>query len=355
MIACFMSVQVLPAFGQMAGPSNPSQSEASRVSGSSFGSQDEKAQQVLPYIPLMEGNGPQSLNTLSYQVHILGEVLRPGTYRVPASTRLSEAIQIAGGMMERGSDRRIELRRGGGSRRADLLGFKIFGNLDANPYLMDNDVIFVPLRKTVIQIEGAVKRPGVYELQNEKTIKDVMKLAGGISIGNDDPAPIRVIRFENGKKNVLNVENSEQGRRAFRVQNGDVIILPQFLIAKKSFDYNVSKIPGDNKLFYPSYEERVFVLGAVAKPGPYPFNPYYDLRQYLTLAGGTNKLAKSKKIKIISALGSTTRANNQTEINPGDTIVVPERYMAPESLVSLIVGIASSIVGTTAVILSVTK
>ena len=29
-----------------------------------------------------------------YQVHILGEVVAPGTYRVPASTRLSEAIDI---------------------------------------------------------------------------------------------------------------------------------------------------------------------------------------------------------------------------------------------------------------------
>src|SRR3989338_2283686 len=52
-----------------------------------------------------------SMSGLMYQVHILGEVKMPGTYRITASDRLSEVLKKAGGVDEQGSERNIEVRR----------------------------------------------------------------------------------------------------------------------------------------------------------------------------------------------------------------------------------------------------
>lgn len=338
------------------------QLEPGRISGSSFGTKPKEEKQVPQILsPPVPGGGMSQFQEsmtggLTYQVHILGEVNKPGTYRITASTRLSEALQLAGGILEHGSERQIQIRRNDGrGRRVDLLSFKLFGNLDANPYLLDNDVIFVPLRDRVVEIEGAIKRPGYYELKNERTLQDVVKLAGGFTAGVGAPIPIKVIRYDHGGKELLDIENTEASRNHFAVVDADVIFIPHILTEKNIFDYNIARLPGEHQLFYPSYDERVFVLGAVDQPGPYPFSPYYNVRQYLTLAGGTTKLAKVKKIKIIQTDGKIAKPDNRTPINPGDTIVVPEKYMAPETFATLMIGITSSLVAITASVLSLTQ
>lgn len=329
-----------------------------RLKNSSFGSQDrpdqkqelERKSTEMNISPLGGGVG------LFYQVHILGEVANPGTYRVTASTRLSEALNLAGGIMERGSQRRIQLRRrDGGGRSVDLVSFKILGSLDQNPFLLDNDVIFVPLTGKVVQIAGAVKRPGSYELIKERNIADLLKVAGGFESGVSEHTPIKVIRYVGGKKNLIDVENDPSALRGFELAGADVVVVPHVLTEDTQFDYNVARLPGDNPLFLPSYEERVFVLGAVENAGPYAFSPYYNIRQYLTLAGGTTKLAKLKKIRVITVDGKTIKAANNTKVNPGDTIVVPEKYMSPENVVSLVLGITTSILGITTTILTLTR
>lgn len=337
---------------------DPSLQDNGPEAGGSFRKLEKKdKKEPLP----TDGRGPElllpSFGTLTYQVHVLGEVANPGTYRLPASTRLSEAIGQAGGLLERGSERRIELRRRGGEGRVvDLLSFKVLGNLDANPYLLDNDVVFVPLKKNVVQIEGAVRRPGTYEIKTENSLENLVRLVGGFSPGAGNVFPIKVVRFEGGRKEILDVENTKDGRHRFKLRNADVVVVSHIFTGDKKFDYNLARLPGDNPLFYPSYEERVFVLGAVAKPGPYSFSPYFGVRQYLTLAGGTTKLAKVKKIVVIHSDGTTRKVGkDKVEMNPGDTIVVPEKYMAPENVVSLVLGITTSILGITTTILTLTR
>lgn len=348
-----------PAFAQttVLPSNNTAVATPERPSGTSFGSGSDKHSNQLP-IPGGMGSPvfqEQVAGSLTYQVHILGEVNKPGTYRISASTRLSEALDRAGGILDRGSTRRIQLRREGGGRQVDLLAFKQFGSLDNNPYLLDNDVIFVPLRGKVVEIEGTVKRPGVYELRSERTIEDLLRLAGNVTPGIEGQSPLKVIRFTGGEKRVIDVDNSSLERKAFILDNADVVVVPHVLTDKKKFDYNIAKLPGDNSLFYPSYDERVFVLGGVNKPGPLAFSPYYDVRQYLTLAGGITKLAKTRRIKVIDTTGRSRRVNNTTSINPGDTIIVPEKYMAPESFVTLVLGITASVLGITSAIVTLKK
>ena len=299
-----------------------------------------------------------SMSGLTYQVHILGEVKNPGTYRVMASDRLSETLMKAGGVSDQGSQRNVELRRTGEpTQKVDLLAFQIFGDLSDNPYLLDNDVVYVPLKKGTIQVVGAVKRPRDYELRHEKTLADAVMLAGGFTVGAAADNPIRVVRFNEGKKEVLEVGTDKAAMATFDIKDGDTIYIPHMITEKNKFDYDIPKLPGDN-IFYPSYEDRVFVLGGVASPGAYPFNPYYKLSQYLSLAGGTTQLSTSK-INLINPDGKKRRLKNKEKnvvvINPGDTILIDERRIAPEGWVSLVMGIAGFGLSTTATVLTLTR
>ncbi|MFH0799357.1 MAG: SLBB domain-containing protein [Pseudomonadota bacterium] len=284
--------------------------------------------------------GDAAMISMGYQVHILGEVIQPGTYRVAASERLSEVIRRAGGLTVNGSERNIELRRkGGGVQHVDLLGYSLLGKLQDNPYLTDNDVVFVPLRSKVVQVVGAVKRPETYELTSEKSLEDVMELSGGFNAATSVDEPIRVIRFKDGKKSVDEVPIDEKNMKDFVVQNGDVIVVPNLVTKETSFDYNVASIPGD-QVFYPSYEDRVFVLGGVAFPGAYPFSPYYMVNQYISLAGGLNDRGK-EKYRVTTISGKSRRAKPNDRVNPGDTIMIGQRWMSPAGWAAFALSIAS--------------
>lgn len=198
-------------------------------------------------------------------------------------------------------------------------------------------------------------RPGTYELLGEKSLEDVLRFVGGLSPGAQMDAPIKIIRYENGAKKMLDVMNVEDVRRNFMMQNSDVVVVPNFLIKDKKFDYNFPYLPGDNPLFVPSYSNQVFVLGAVFSPGPQSFTPFHGVRQYLTLAGGTTKLAKSRKVRVVRVDGKSVKAKNDTIVNPGDTIIVPEKYLPPEGLLSLVLGLTTSVLGITTTILTLTK
>ncbi|MDO8462569.1 MAG: SLBB domain-containing protein [Deltaproteobacteria bacterium] len=295
----------------------------------------------------------QGLISATYQVHVLGQVELPGDHKVIASDRLIQAIFLAGKVLEQGSERRIELRRAGQPTRTyDLLEFKLFGKLEENPYLMDNDVIYVPFKKETVRIVGAVRRPETYELKHEKTVKDLIALAGGVTVGVSTKDSIKVVRFDSGKKEIVNIGPSGD-QEEFLLHNGDVVVIPHMFIEKNKFDYNVEKLPGDN-IFYPSYEERVFVLGGVNSPGPYDFSPYYSVRHYLTFARGTTKMAK-KRIDVIRADGHIERAKPNMVINPGDSIVVAEKRIPPEGWISIFLGTASTVLGLTTTVLALTK
>lgn len=302
-----------------------------------------------------------SLSTfgVTYQVHITGEVRNPGTYRITASDRLQSAIQLAGGTTDKGSMRRIQIRRQGeGARIYDLLQFRLNGNLKYNPYLLDNDTIQVPLRKRVVRIVGAVGRSRDYELLGEKTVLDVIKLAGGLNPGASKTAPIKIIRYKGGAKRVIDIEQDAAVLSRASVFGGDVVYVPSVITAEHDFDYNVEEIPGE-EVFYPSAEDRVFVLGGVHQPGPYAFTPYRSVNQYLTLAGGTTQLSKPRKLYVIRSDGKKVKLSSRSEkvvhINPGDTIMIPERRYSPEGLAQLFLGIVGSALSTTALIISLTR
>ncbi|GAB4420991.1 MAG: hypothetical protein OHK0039_35260 [Bacteroidia bacterium] len=117
----------------------------------------------------------------SVRVNIVGEVRRPGTYQIPASTTAFNALFAAGGITPLGSVRNIQIKRNGETVQImDLYDYLVFGK-DEPIFLEENDFIFVPVQGRIVGVTGAVRRPKEYELQGAENLKSLLQFAGGLS------------------------------------------------------------------------------------------------------------------------------------------------------------------------------
>lgn len=93
----------------------------------------------------------------------------------------------------------------------------------------------------------------------------------------------------------------------------------------------------DVSLFVKEHTSRkVYVLGQVAKPGPYPFDGKMTIIDAVALAGGTTKLADAnstlitrdrdgKQVRVVVKVGSIGEGREpDIALEPGDIIFVPE-------------------------------
>lgn len=115
------------------------------------------------------------------KVYVVGEVQAPGDYSVSSLSTLINALAAAGGPTKNGSLRSIAIRRD--SRvieTVDLYEFFLKGDKSRDIRLQPGDIVFVPNIGPVAGIAGNVRRPAIYELKGEKTLKELLALAGGI-------------------------------------------------------------------------------------------------------------------------------------------------------------------------------
>jgi protein involved in polysaccharide export with SLBB domain len=72
-----------------------------------------------------------------------------------------------------------------------------------------------------------------------------------------------------------------------------------------------------------------FVLGEVLKPGSYPYVAGLTVAQAVAIAGGYTRRASTSRIKIKrfgSPAGNEDSATEDSVVNPGDILRVPERF-----------------------------
>lgn len=159
----------------------------------------------------------------SMRVFALGDVSRPGSYTVSGLATLSHALFVSGGVKSVGSLRNIELKRNGRLVvTMDLYDFLLRGDTSRDVRLQAGDVVFAPPIGTTVTIAGEVIRPAIYELKKEKTLGEVVKLAGGLMPkAYADQALIERID-PRGETQVINVALTGESLNT-QVRNGDVI------------------------------------------------------------------------------------------------------------------------------------
>jgi polysaccharide biosynthesis/export protein len=195
------------------------------------------------------------------QVLITGNAFNPGIYTLNGNSNSLHAISMAGGIDEGGSYRQIELIRNDKLiKTIDLYDVFIHGKSGFGLRLRSGDSIIVKPAKNLINISGAVKRPGLYELLPDETFKDLFDYSNGFSKTADVNA-IRIERLEKEKVSFIPVKDVE----------------------------SLSKIKpiAEDSLNIRSYErKKVTILGAVKTPGTYVISKGETLSSLIDKAEG---------------------------------------------------------------------
>src|SRR6185295_11680403 len=124
----------------------------------------------------------------SIRVFVVGDAARPGTYTVSGHATITHALFASGGIKPIGSLRNIQLKRNGALvTRLDLYDLLLNGDTSNDVRLRQGDVIFIAPVGVTVTLSGEVRRPAIYELKNETTAAELVKLGGGLT-PEADPA-----------------------------------------------------------------------------------------------------------------------------------------------------------------------
>ena len=128
-----------------------------------------------------------------FSVAVTGEVKQTAEPEVWALSRLSSVLQPL--LTQYSSTRDVTIvSRSGKSRTYDLFKAQRFGDLSQDPYLRPGDTVRVGRLLRSVKIEGAVERPGTYQLLPGENLKDLVEIYGSGLTPLADPSRIEVIR-----------------------------------------------------------------------------------------------------------------------------------------------------------------
>lgn len=155
----------------------------------------------------------------SIRVFVLGEAERPGSYAVSGLSTMTNALFVSGGVKKIGSLRSIQLKRSGRLvTTLDLYDLLLRGDTSSDRKLLPGDVIFIPPIGSVVSVDGEVRRPAIYEIKSEKTVADVIDVAGGLN-PEADATRGSLERISDERRVTLALNLTSGGRET--VQNGD--------------------------------------------------------------------------------------------------------------------------------------
>ena len=166
-------------------------------------------------------------------------------------------------------------------------------------------------RSQKIYVLGEVRKPGVHAVSGTMRLVEALALADSTlpTAGTEVviiPASDDATRAPEDRVVRISLAELQSGNIALNVplNDGDTILVPR--------------------------AEEVYVFGEVKSPGAYPLRQEdMTVLQALSLAGGVTDRGATGRIEIVRVVdGEQTevRADLSDVVEPGDTVVVPERY-----------------------------
>jgi protein involved in polysaccharide export with SLBB domain len=263
-------------------------------------------------------------------VSIYGDLPHPGTYTVPAGTRLDVLVHAAltNGIIpysdslrinatniinssEEFSIRNISIHRDTHQQliNGDLLRFYRNGHIDSNPYLYEGDDVRienVSVTTPTVTISGAVHTDRRVEYNNSDTFEVMLNMAGGY-LQEADRSRVIVYRNTDSGTRKIELEFSEGDSLNYRLEPNDRIIIPYLDNEMQSFTawvYGEANMPG----IYPIGSERV------------------SLAQLLETAGGLTDNALGESAYI------TRNPVNNRNVNPSTNFSLAELQRTSDQL-----------------------
>ncbi len=140
-----------------------------------------------------------------------------------------------------------------------------------------------------VSVQGAVQRPGVYQLRGNDTLLDVIGQAGGLT-------------GEHGRQIVVLRRAAEGAERRAEIDLAR-------LVEQGDLSLNISLRPGDIVLVPPARQLRVYVTGAVRQPGAFEYSSAEGITvlQAVIAAGGPTERANLRHVRITRLLPDGTK------------------------------------------------
>ena len=164
-------------------------------------------------------------------------------------------------------------------------------------------------------VVGEVRRPGAYPLMGGMSLIEVLATAGSTTQTASSVAII--VRAGPSTGPVLPGDDSDA--EVIRVNLRE---LQSGVLAR-----NVKLRAGDT-VFVPR-AETVYVFGEVRRPGQYPMETDTTVLQALSMAGGSTEFGALNRVRIsriVDGEQRELRVKLEDVVQPGDTIIVPERF-----------------------------
>lgn len=236
------------------------------------------------------------------QVNIIGEVKVPGTYSLNSLSTVLNALYIAGGPTKTGTFREVKLvRKGRTIGTLDIYSYLLEGSQKGNLKLQDQDILLVGPYQKLVTVEGAVKRPGIYELRKGQTLEDLIQYFGGFT--PEAYTNLLVVeRVDGRQKEVKEVQVGDA--KNFLMQGGDKLIIQEVV---------------------DKYRNRVFLKGEVYRPGSYELLKNMNLKELLEKAEGVTPEAFMSRGLLVRVFDDSNKESipfSVSDVLKGKTTIV---------------------------------
>lgn len=270
--------------------------------------------------------------------HILvsGEVNKPVVIPFRENLTLDTALALAGGTTPQADLSHVKLQHINGNNveatNVDMLTIQQDPNATTNKHILQpGDTITVPQQNAQVFVTGQVNRAGAVQYRPGMTLVEALN---GVSstVGPSNGLP-------QGAGGLTDKADLYSAKLTHHGQTMDIDL--DKLLNHGDNSQNVVLEPGDT-LYVPESQRRVYVFGAVAKPGYYVIRDINKNRvlDVLQLAGGETPTAQDSKA-VIAHAGSNGEIQStpvhldlilrksemqyNVPLNPGDVLYVPER------------------------------
>ena len=223
------------------------------VAGLSFQEVKAKLTQLIEQSYIGVNIDVSMQNLSAKKITIVGAVKPPGTYLVNPFSTITSALAYSGGISEIGSLRDIKLIRNNQEIFSfDLYDLLIRGDRSKDLTIEAGDTLLINAASQFVEINGAVKRPGIYEILEDEILEDIVDFALGFTqTANKSNISVSFLNLNEAKINKQNIKNLDQS-------------------LKNALSVNVFRYKNVDTA-------NIEVLGAIDQPG------FYDIKKYKNL------------------------------------------------------------------------
>jgi protein involved in polysaccharide export with SLBB domain len=261
-----------------------------KVAGLTIEAATQKLKTILGngVYPYLKSGGSKLSVTLSkirsIKVTVVGSNL-PGNKTISSLATVFNALYVAGGPTEFGSFREIELIRNNKVIDIiDLYKFLLQGDQTHNVGLKDNDVIRIPPYRSRVELQGQVKRPGIYEVLPGEHFSDILDDASGFT-DTAYTASVKVLQRNDTERKLHDLVSAEY--TTYAPVSGDVFVASKIL----------------NR-----YQNRVKITGAVYRPDIYELSANLHVADLIRKADGLREDAFTGRGQILRLEEDLTRS-----------------------------------------------